>query len=228
MSSARWGVMTVRLASLLALLLLLPAQAVAADRHGSDQPGRFDYYVLVLSWSPTYCAHEGDRRNDRQCEARRQHGFTLHGLWPQYLDGWPQECWRGGRPWVPDHVIDRMRDIMPSKNLIIHEYREHGTCAGLSPADYYKAARTLFERIDIPKQLETPDDPLSLSPEKIERAFLANNAWLRPEMISITCRKGALLDIRVCFERDLSPRVCGKNEASRECRVPSVAIPAAD
>ena len=41
MRSARWSVMTVRLASLLALLLLLPAQALAADRHGSDQPGRF-------------------------------------------------------------------------------------------------------------------------------------------------------------------------------------------
>ncbi len=27
-----------------------------------EKAGDFDYYVLALSWSPTWCALEGDRR----------------------------------------------------------------------------------------------------------------------------------------------------------------------
>ena len=46
------------------------------------------------------------------------------------------------RPWVPQSVIDDIRDIMPSKNLIIHEYRAHGTCSGLEPAQYSASRAT--------------------------------------------------------------------------------------
>ena len=206
-------------------LVLLQAGASRAQDH---EPGRFDYYVLVLSWTPTYCAHEGDERGDRQCTARRRHGFTLHGLWPQYFDGWPQDCWSGKRPWVPEPVIEAMRDIMPSKSLVIHEYREHGTCAGLSPEDYFSVSRDLYERIEIPSRFAAPDDPLVLPPETIEREFLQANSWLKPEMMSVTCRKGALLDVRICFGRDLAPRACGRNEERRVCRAPSTTIPSSD
>lgn len=51
-------------------------QAAAQER---DRPGRFDYYVLVLGWSPSYCAAEGNRRHDRQCDAEKPRGFILHG-----------------------------------------------------------------------------------------------------------------------------------------------------
>jgi ribonuclease T2 len=206
-------------------VLLLQAAAARAQDH---EPGRFDYYVLVLSWTPTYCAHEGDERGDRQCTARRPHGFTLHGLWPQYFDGWPQGCWSGKRPWVPEPVIEAMHDIMPSKNLVIHEYREHGTCAGLSPENYFDLSRDLYERIEIPSRFESLDDPLVLPPETIEREFLHANSWLRPEMMSVTCRKGALLDVRICFGRDLAPRACGRNEERRVCRAPRTTVPSSD
>ena len=35
----------------------------------ATQPGVFDYYVLVLSWMPSYCRDEGRARKDGQCEA---------------------------------------------------------------------------------------------------------------------------------------------------------------
>ena len=40
------------------LLGLVPAAAGAQDYGGfnrGDRPGVFDFYVLALSWSPTYC-----------------------------------------------------------------------------------------------------------------------------------------------------------------------------
>jgi ribonuclease T2 len=150
----------------------------------------------------------------------------LHGLWPQYEEGWPEDCPNGKRPWVPGHVIDEIRDIMPSKKLVIHEYRTHGTCSGLEPAQYFAVARELFERVDVPEQFLMPGADRHLSPDDIEREFLAANSWLKPEMISITCRKQNLIDIRVCFGRDLFPRACGTNEdPKRLCPVPSIAIP---
>ena len=50
----------------------------------TPRPADFDYYVLVLGWSPTYCLKEGDERHDPQCETTLSHDFVLHGLWPQY------------------------------------------------------------------------------------------------------------------------------------------------
>ena len=74
-----------------ALLLLLLALALPAHAEG-DTPGDFDYYVVALSWSPTWCALTGDARRHDQCDARHAHGFILHGLWPQYGTGYPSDC----------------------------------------------------------------------------------------------------------------------------------------
>ena len=121
----------------------------ATDAAERNTPGVFDYYVLVLSWMPSYCRDEGRARNDGQCEGSQRPAFRLHGLWPQYEEGWPEGCPIGKRPWVPDRVIREMRDIMPSKNLLIHEYRVHGTCSGLDPSQYFAVARELYERVGV-------------------------------------------------------------------------------
>ena len=34
------------------------------------QPGEFDYYALVLSWSPTHCASTDRNDSDPQCSRR--------------------------------------------------------------------------------------------------------------------------------------------------------------
>lgn len=217
------GVRSMAVASAVLTVLLSANGAAAFDR---DRPGVFDYYVLVLGWSPTYCIIEGRLRRDTQCDAETPHDFVLHGLWPQYDRGWPKDCYAGKRPWVPSEVIDTMRDIMPSKSLIIHEYAAHGTCAGLAPEQYYDAARTLYERVSLPPAFTDPEAGRDLSPEGVEREFLAANPWLSADMIAVTCRREALLDIRVCFDRDLRPRKCGANEDQRRlCRAGKINVP---
>jgi ribonuclease T2 len=56
------------------------------------QPGRFDFYVLALSWSPTFCqaSAERGRQVSDQCGAERPYSFVVHGLWPQYERGFPR------------------------------------------------------------------------------------------------------------------------------------------
>ena len=45
-------------------------------------------------------------------------------------------------------------------------------------------------------------------------------------MIAVTCRRQNLLDIRVCFGRDLFPRACGSNEdQKRLCPVSKITVP---
>lgn len=63
-----------------------------APLRAQDVAGEFDYYVTALSWSPNWCALEGDARGSPQCDCTTEFGWVLHGLWPQYEDGWPQHC----------------------------------------------------------------------------------------------------------------------------------------
>jgi ribonuclease T2 len=206
-------------------LATVVAQGNAHD-FGRNKPGEFDYYALVLGWAPTYCQSETSLRKQGECDARVPYAFVLHGLWPQYEKGWPEDCQTTTRPWVPNAVIDEMRDIMPSKGLIIHEYRAHGTCSGLDPQQYFGVTRELYERVKVPESFLAPSTQLSLSVEEIERAFTAANPWLKPEMMSVSCRGSNLLDIRVCFGRDLFPRTCGPNEEqSRLCSASEIAVP---
>jgi len=68
----------------------------------------------------------------------------------------------------------------------------------------------------------------SLSAEEIESAFAAANSWLKPEMMSVSCRGENLLDVGICFGRDLFPRACGANEEeARLCRSSKIAVPPA-
>ena len=75
-------------------IFTIVAFAQAPDRR-QNEPGKFDYYVLALSWSPSYCeaARERapDRAPDRQCGGR-PYSFVVHGLWPQYEQGFPSYC----------------------------------------------------------------------------------------------------------------------------------------
>jgi ribonuclease T2 len=209
--------------------LTLFATLTVSQAHGQRgaEPGRFDYYVLVLGWTPSYCATEGRKRRDGQCAAERPHAFTLHGLWPQNVEGWPEDCRTKKRHWVPQSVIDDIRDIMPSKNLVIHEYRAHGTCSGLEPAQYFGLARDLYERVGIPPRFSGADRGLRLNEREIEAEFLKSNAWLKPNMIVVSCRGQNLLDVRICFGRDLFPKPCGSNEEQRICRAGTINVPAA-
>ncbi|MFP3921721.1 MAG: ribonuclease T2 family protein [Dichotomicrobium sp.] len=201
------------------------AAAIALLRSGPETSGDFDYYTLALSWSPTWCQTEGRSEGARQCEGRPR-AFVLHGLWPQHERGWPDSCYSGERPWVPERVIDNMIDIMPGKGLIIHQYAKHGTCSGLPPEDYFDAARKAFDSVRVPKRFQRLDRPLEVTPEEVESAFLKENPALRADMLSVTCGPKRLREVRICFSKDLEPTACGPNEdQARLCRRPRVRVP---
>src|SRR5499427_7603553 len=73
-----------------AMLGLIIGVADAQDRWQSA-PGQFDYYVLSLSWSPSFCETATGNARRQQCGAR-PFSFVVHGLWPQYEHGFPESC----------------------------------------------------------------------------------------------------------------------------------------
>ena len=193
----------------LAALLLTATLA-----HAEGEPaGEFDYYVLSLSWSPTFCALEGAARGNPQCD--RPLGWVLHGLWPQYQVGWPSYCRTLKRP--PSRAqTAAMADIMGSAGSAWHQWNKHGRCTGLSSQTYYDLARRAYDTVTRPGVLRKLDKPLTLPAHVIEAAFLAENPALAPDMITITCRQGRIQEARLCLTRDLQPRVCG-TDVVRDC-----------
>ena len=215
----------IRLRLGLAAFLVLWSAAAGAGEHRAA--GDFDYYMLALSWSPTYCASSRGRGDALQCDSGRPYGFIVHGLWPQYRDGWPQYC--GDAP-LPEALVVDMLDIMPSPGLVRHQWTKHGTCTGLSPADYFALTRKLFEDVTIPARYVEPGRSIEVTVDRFAADFLATNRDMERGMISVQCGnrrdRARLAELRICFSRDGSPRSCGRNE-QRQCRAERLVLPPA-
>jgi ribonuclease T2 len=207
-------------------LLALPGTSHAQD-HRQNEPGKFDYYVLVLSWSPSFCADSAERdpvRSARnpQC-GPRPFSFVVHGLWPQYDRGFPEFC-QVPAPRLNRNIVSGMLDLMPAPNLIFHEWDRHGTCSGLSANAYFETIRKARAVVKIPLQFLELQTPLTVTPQEVEEAFIKSNPDLKPEGISISCRSPRLDDIKICMTRDLQFRDCEENER-RSCRRDKLVMP---
>ena len=222
--------MTTRhLGAIIAASAMLFGAATVAQAQ-PDKPGEFDYYALVLSWSPTYCAALEPGRTDPQCDARgRPYDFVLHGLWPQHERGWPESCPTADRGFVPRAVANRMLDIMPSDRLVFHEYRRHGTCSGLSVDAYFELSRKLFRSVRIPSSFQTVvGDRTFVAPAELERQFIAANPGMKADQIAVVCGGPGdrLKEVRVCFDKQGLLRSCGENEnQARLCRAGRMYVP---
>ena len=193
--------------------LCWPAVALAEGERAGD----FDYYVLSLSWSPAWCALEGDARDDPQCDAGRGLTFVLHGLWPQYEDGWPSYCRTGeGDPTRAETA--GIADIMGGSGYAFYQWKKHGRCSGLSAGTYYQTARQAYETIRIPEIFSQVSTPLTLPASVVEDAFLEANPDLARDRITITCKDGLIQEARICLTPDLAPRRCGA-DVIRDCRL---------
>ena len=187
----------------------------------------FDYYVLALSWSPTYCASKKGRRDRSQCGSERRFAFVVHGLWPQYKRGWPQFCNTNQR-WVGRRQIKRMLDIMPSKRLIIHEWKKHGTCTRLGQKAYFKLVRKFFDKVLTPARYLSPQNPVLITPETLVSDFIKTNRGLSESAMSVQCGnsadRGRLSELRICFTKSGEFTDCGRNER-RQCRAKQLILP---
>src|SRR3569833_2848757 len=111
----------------------------ARHHHGRaerKEAAQFDYYVLSLSWAPTYCLTHAD--DSQECSGKG-YGFVLHGLWPQFdTGGYPEHC--ATQFELSAAAAAKGRTLYPSERLMQHEWKEHGTCSGLAAREYFNMA----------------------------------------------------------------------------------------
>jgi ribonuclease T2 len=190
-------------------------------------PGQFEYYVLALSWSPSYCAGDAGQTDNQQCGPGRRFAFVIHGLWPQYQKGWPEYC-ATRENWIPQTLINDMMDVMPSKKLIIHEWKKHGTCSGLSQAEYFNSAREIFGGLKIPARYLSPQAPVTITPQQLVVDFVKSNTALTADMLSVQCGNATgqarLSELFVCVNKAGNFTACGTNE-KRQCRAKTIVMP---
>ncbi len=218
-------------AALFAAVILTGAFATVASGSGigneaASRGSGFAFYVMSLSWSPSYCAAEGLDANNRQCGAKRDYAFIAHGLWPQYRSGYPEYCPSSAPDRVPSSLVSRFLDIMPSAGLIGHQWRKHGTCTGLNQADYLQATREAFERIDIPDDFDDADSAWRVSADRVEAKFIAANPGLTSDAIAVSCKGGRLAEVRICMSTQLEFQACPEVDV-RGCHAADLSVPKA-
>lgn len=185
----------------------------------------FDFYVLALSWSPSYCASTGDRANRQQCGGETAFRFVVHGLWPEFETGYPENCKTKQPLDLPRSVSDEMLDIMPSTGLVRHEWTTHGTCSGLTQADYFATTRKAFGKVAIPEEYASASTYATPAPQDVETAFIRSNPGLTNDAIAITCDRHFLRDVRICMTKDLSQFVSCPEVDRRSCALPDPVMP---
>ncbi len=202
----------------------------AAPAETGEKARGFDFYVLSLSWSPTYCADAKERAKQRSSNRRptlqcsgKPFAFVVHGLWPQYSHGYPLNCQRPA-PRIDRTLVNNMLDLMPSRPLIYAEWNRHGTCSGLDAQSYFDAVRKARAAVKIPIAYRHPDKTLPVSPANVIAAFVNANPGLPAKAVAVSCRKSRLTEVRLCLNKDLSFREC--RSIGRNCRRSQIVMPA--
>jgi ribonuclease T2 len=197
----------------------MPAELAAPEPAGAG----FDHYVLALSWSPSYCAAEGSDANRQQCAGGRPYAFVVHGLWPQFRYGEPAVC-PGADQEVSRERLRGLYDLIPSAGLIRHEWRMHGSCAGLSQTAYFALLRRAWEKIRIPAEFGRLSSYRMVDPQAAEQSFITANPGLSSDGIAVTCDRRYLREVRICLTRELDFAACPEL-GRRACRLTKAVMP---
>lgn len=221
---------------LLVLTLAVPAAAQTPAmeqlREAAGQPRgefEFDYYMLALSWQPTFCLQNQDKP---ECVAQTPNSYqarnlVLHGLWPNRSDdprhtygycGVSQEVQDLDRPesWdrmppleLSPQTVVRLRELMPgyASSLERHEWYKHGICSGMTPDAYYRLTLSLVVAMGPGSQtgrLLSASAGGELVRADLEAALARD---LGPQPVQIRCdRVGdvpALAELRIALVADL-------------------------
>ncbi|OLP55894.1 hypothetical protein BJF92_01925 [Rhizobium rhizosphaerae] len=185
----------------------------------------FDFYVLALSWSPSWCQDNDPQARTAQCDSSGR-GFVVHGLWPQNERGYPQFCDSAEPKRVPEALGRTLFDIMPpALGLIGHQWRKHGSCSGLDQKAYFETLRAARERVHLPDSLGPQATSRPSSAAALEEALIRANPGMTQAGIAVDCDKSRLEEVRICMTKDLAFRDCAEVDR-KGCRAPALTMPA--
>jgi ribonuclease T2 len=219
-------------ALVLAAICALPTLSAARRPLPRPQPasppnaaGKFDYYALTLSWSPDYCAAKGSG-DPQQCGGGKQLGLVLHGLWPQYNQGYPQSCTTEA---FNPQMVQQFPALYPSNKLYSHEWGKHGTCSGLTQPQYHQLAKTLKESVNIPDRYQRPSQPFRVTLTDLKRDFVKANPGFTENNIAPTCSGSGRFfqEVQIGYAKDGKPMAVSQEvlkRSQKSCGQPNFLI----
>ncbi len=202
--------------------LVLMAPAAARHRHQEGTHRSFDYYLLSLSVTSSFCALSAANAARVECLSLNQAAFeqtplTVHGLWPNRTGAsvnlQPHDC--SDAPFkVAESLKDALERYMPAgAGLQRYEWHKHGTCSGLSSEAYFSTlvelGRHANETIGVAlRNRHMPGERVRLS--ALVTAASAKDPLLGTAII-MDCRSprgggdALIAEIRVTLSKDFRP-----------------------
>ncbi|KAI8105806.1 hypothetical protein M9434_000386 [Picochlorum sp. BPE23] len=178
---------------------------VAAAAAAEDD---FDFFLFVRQFGPSYCEYRSN-----SCSVDPFNQFTIHGLWPNYYNGWPQYCDSSDRFSTRNLESDTLKQMDcewisltgSDEGFWNHEWSKHGTCSlSVLPTqeDYFAKALELNSQYDLNVALEENGIDLSSGDdvrtedveEAIQEAFGVSGAVFK-------CSRNALVEIQMCIDK---------------------------
>ncbi|KIL98631.1 Ribonuclease T2 family protein [Paramagnetospirillum magnetotacticum MS-1] len=191
---------------------MLASTAAQADQCGPvrGRTGNFDYYLLSLSWSPSYCATTSGKQNPRQCGAEQRYGMVVHGLWPQHSDGtWPQ-CCQPVSAVKSSAATSQASKVMIGSSLLQHEWSKHGSCVTDQQDLYFGKINSAVSSLGLAPNL--PGSRL----ERIKVSDLKRNWAVPADAITVHCKGKRLSEVHICLDKALAPIACPAAEVKND------------
>lgn len=184
-----------------------------SDKCSTNTAGDFDFYVLSMSYQPEFC-FQSLNKSYVGCEHPNDFwrgSLTMHGLWPQYKDGYPCTC--SNEQFNQQTITDLGQNLFDSlwpnvkasftdqdyTGFWQHEWSKHGTCSGLVQNSYF---RTAFEGF-----LPTPTIVRSNYGSNVNKTDLLNAYNNDAVLVCVGSRfhhqkRKYLSEVRICLRKN--------------------------
>lgn len=171
---------------------------ISRDKYGKNI-SHVDYYMLVVSHSPSFCAKNPS--NSLQCKDPNRFGWVIHGLWAQnasakYISDQPRYC-KGDLPMLDFDIIKPYLKSSPSPALLQGEWEKHGACGFDNASQYFATQQKLFDELNLPEKNMERNQLIKYikenNPDFAKKYILASN-----------------YEIKLCYNLDFKAINCAK------------------
>ncbi len=204
-------VLSVSVALAVAAVAAVAFSLLVLDRRPRPSAADSSSSLLVVTWGPSLCAVEPSNSGCRSGHVTQLgKTFVLHGLWPQ--PSTEQYCE------VPKNVSDRKRAPVPLPDdlqarlhtmlsdaplMTTHEWYAHGTCAGVTPPEYFSLATDLAgEVFRVLNPVFAASSGDQLSARAVRQRFDTEFGGGAGTRVALSCKKARGTD--VAYEVKLS------------------------
>ncbi|WP_303817984.1 ribonuclease [Actinobacillus minor] len=179
---------------------------MAEDNIGQNATAPVHYYMLALSWSPSFCETQKQKnggyvpqRLSYQCAGNQNFGWVIHGLWPQNknarsVNEQPRYCQGDLAPLSPQ-LLEKYLPESPGMTLLQGQWEKHGACAFNNAEEYFAKQKALFQSLTLPNT--------DMRKNELFRWMRKNNPQL--DRVYLGASKNELY---ICYDKSWQPMDC--------------------